>query len=97
MPKPLNERAKICGERQEHTEEERAAWKAWREESMKRMLQIMPLVPGSADRVKREQWGKSGEFDCPCCDGGKVRWARASVNGHIHAACTTKFCSAVMQ
>lgn len=34
----------------------------------------------------------SGEIPCPCCDGGKLRFSRAGINGHIHAGCTTANC-----
>lgn len=38
--------------------------------------------------------GKSqqGVIDCPICKGGKLRYMRSGLNGHIHAACTTDSC-----
>ncbi len=37
--------------------------------------------------------GASGRIDCPVCGGKKsLRFSRASVNGHIHAGCTTEGC-----
>lgn len=38
-----------------------------------------------------------GSFDCPACGTGKVRFGRARTNGHLHAACSTPQCFAVMQ
>jgi len=88
-----------CAKREENTEAERAAWEAYREQSMERMVKIMPLIPGSSrDRKKRDHWGKQGAISpCPGCGEGTVRWVRSSYNGHIHAACTTVNCFAVME
>jgi len=36
--------------------------------------------------------GGVGSLKCPCCDDGHIRYSVASVNGHMHAACTTKDC-----
>jgi hypothetical protein len=33
----------------------------------------------------------SGEFPCPVCQAGTLRYSRAS-NGHVHAGCTTDTC-----
>lgn len=38
-----------------------------------------------------------GEIDCPNCKGGKLRFSVAKLNGHIHAACSTKGCAAWME
>jgi hypothetical protein len=87
-----------CDWREEHTEEERAAWHKWREERMERMTKILLQIPGSSrDKKNKPEWGKRGEFPCPACEVGTVRWARASINGHLHAACTTDGCFGVME
>jgi len=89
----------VCAKREENTEAERAAWEAYREQSMERMIKIMPMIPGSSrDRKNRDHWGKQGAiFPCPGCGEGTVRWVRSSYNGHVHAACTTVNCFAVME
>lgn len=38
-----------------------------------------------------------GEIECPVCKEGKLRYARAAYNGHVHAACTNKKCVAWME
>lgn len=89
-----------CEWREEYTDDERAAWEAWKHQSMQRMLNILPKIPGSADRNNasdRATWGTQGVFDCPACKEGKVRWSRARVNGHVWAACSTPNCFTVMQ
>lgn len=41
--------------------------------------------------------GVSGEIECPICKAGKLRYSVASLNGHIHAGCTTENCVAWME
>ncbi len=43
--------------------------------------------------------GKGGRevIECPCCDGGKLRYWVAGYNGHMHAACTTQGCVSWME
>ncbi len=90
--------AVACNLREEHTEAERAAWTAWCNERAGRMILILADIPGSSrDEKNRPEWGKSGEFPCPACEGGKVRWARARSNGHVHAACTTPNCFGIIE
>lgn len=87
-----------CAWREEWTDDERAAWKAWSDERAVRMLTIIAQIPGSSrDKKTKPFWGKSGEFPCPACKTGTVRWARASVNGHMRAACTTPDCFGVIE
>lgn len=45
----------------------------------------------------KDKRGVSGVMDCPCCDGGKLSYSRASCNGHVHARCSTKDCVAWME
>ena len=40
--------------------------------------------------------GGAGEVACPNCK-GKIRYAVASCNGHMHGACTTPGCAAWME
>lgn len=95
---PLDGKAPACDKREEFTQPEREAWAAYRADSMIRMSKIMPLVPGSSrDRKNRPEWGKRGSFDCPGCGEGAVHWSRSPYNGHVHAACTTPNCFAVME
>lgn len=65
-------------------------------EHMQRMFRILHLIPGSSEK-RDEHWGKSGEFACPECGKGTVRWVRANINGHVHAGCSTPACFAVME
>ena len=88
--------ANLCAQREEFTEIERAAWEEWRNQSMARMILIMPLIPGSGAK-RDEYWGKTGKFSCPACEVGNVRWTRAPNNGHIWASCSTPNCFSVIQ
>lgn len=36
--------------------------------------------------------GGSGKIDCPVCKTGKLRYIRASSNGHVHASCSDDNC-----
>lgn len=87
-----------CPWREEWTDDERAAWAQWRAESQARAILIIEKIPGnSTDRKNKPSWGQTGDFPCPACEVGPVRWARARVNGHLHAACTTPGCFGIMQ
>jgi hypothetical protein len=95
---PDSKVAVCCEMREEHTAEERTAWEAWRNERAGRMILILAQIPGSSrDRKNKPEWGKSGEFACPACEGGKVRWARARSNGHVHAGCSTPDCFGIIE
>lgn len=95
---PASRAAVACELREEHTDEERATWKAWRDERAARMILVLAEIPGSSrDKKNRPEWGKSGEFPCPACEWGTVRWARARSNGHVHAACTTPGCFGIIE
>lgn len=41
--------------------------------------------------------GGVSEMDCPAKCGGTLRYSVAGVNGHMHAACTTKGCAQWME
>lgn len=95
---PDSKAAVACDLREEHTEEEHAVWKAWRDERLKRMIQVMAKIPGSSrDRKNKPEWGNSGEFPCPACEVGTVRWGRARSNGHLHAGCSTPNCFGIIE
>lgn len=47
---------------------------------------------------KRGTPGASGTIDCPVCQSkASLRFSRAGVNGHIHAACATEGCVSWME
>lgn len=41
--------------------------------------------------------GGRGEMPCPACKTGTLRYSVASVNGHMHAACSDQTCISWMQ
>ena len=41
--------------------------------------------------------GMRGEFTCPICKTGTIRWMRVSSNKHLRVACTTPSCVIMMQ
>lgn len=41
--------------------------------------------------------GATGEFDCPICKTGKLRYSVSSYNGHVMAQCGTKDCVSWME
>lgn len=86
MP-PDSQRGATCSAREEWTASERAAWKAWSDHHRERMLVIFAAIP--------DDYG--GEIPCPACGTGRVRYARARSNRHLHAACSTPNCFEVMQ
>jgi hypothetical protein len=87
-----------CDLREEHTDEERAAWEAWRDERAARMIVVLAEIPGSSrDKKNKPFWGQSGEFACPACKQGKVVWARSRSNGYVRGRCTTPDCFGVIE
>jgi len=95
---PDSATASACELREEFTDDERAAWKAWKDDRAGRMILILAEIPGSSrDKKKREFWGQSGAFPCPACEWGIVKWARARSNGHVMAACNTKDCFGIIE
>ena len=86
MP-PDNQHGATCSAREDWTEEERSAWKAWSAHHRERMLVVFAALPD----------GPSGTVPCPACGTGTVSYARARSNSHLHAACSTPNCFAVMQ
>ena len=86
MP-PDSQRGATCERREDWTEKERAAWEAWSVHHVERMVRVFAEMPKEGD----------GRFACPACGTGIVSYARARSNGHLHAACSTPQCFAVMQ
>jgi hypothetical protein len=86
-----------CAKREEYTAVERDIWDKWKAASLGRMIQVLEVIPGSADRKDKDYWGKTGTVQCPACGDGKVRWTRAPSNGHLWASCSTPNCFQVMQ
>ena len=41
--------------------------------------------------------GMSGEFPCPICKKGIVKWVRVSYNQHIRMGCSTPECIMLIQ
>jgi hypothetical protein len=86
MP-PDYQRGVTCPKREEWSAAERATWQEFSANSIARAAVIMQAIPDT---------GEAGRIACPVC-GGKVSWSRARSNGHLHAACSTPHCFAVMQ
>jgi isoaspartyl peptidase/L-asparaginase-like protein (Ntn-hydrolase superfamily) len=86
MP-PDSQRGASCPRREDWSEEERAAWEAWSSHHCERMLAVFAALPGD----------NFGKFPCPACGTGTVSYVRSRSNGHLHAACSTPHCFAVMQ
>lgn len=99
MPKSVepSPEKRICAQREEYTATERDIWKKWQTESMGRMIIILEVISGSADKKDKEYWGKQGQLQCPACETGTVRWTRAPNNGHLWASCSTPNCFGVSQ
>lgn len=79
-----------CSKREDWTDEEKAAWKAWSAEHMARMILVAAAFP-------ERKPGQSGQFECPACGVGRVSWATARCNGHLHARCSTPTCFSIIQ
>ena len=41
--------------------------------------------------------GMSGDFPCPVCKTGTIRWVRVAYNKHIRMGCDTPECIMMMQ
>lgn len=41
---------------------------------------------------KKGMKSAGGAIECPVCKTGQLKFSRAGINGHIHAACTTNTC-----
>lgn len=88
MPSDCSDPFPVCSQREEYTDAERAAYEAWRDESIAQSLRIVASIPRDGDY---------GELPCPRCGSGTITWGRASSNGHLHAGCSTPDCFGVIQ
>ena len=79
---------RTCERREEWSDEERSAFKAWSDDHIARMVHVVSAIPKD---------GTIGTLTCPACGTGKVHWTRARSNGHLHAQCTTPNCFWIMQ
>ena len=75
-----------CVHREEWSDLERQAHRAWSEAYTERCMSLLAAVPE----------GIEGMFGCPNC-GSEAWYSRSSHNGHIYAACTTPNCSGILQ
>jgi hypothetical protein len=68
------------------------------DEMLNRVLNIIPKIKvhAKAKGIKRGHGG-IGEMPCPSNCGGTVRYSVASVNGHMHAICSTPNCVSFME
>lgn len=60
---------------------------------------LAPIFAAHEDAKKRgigKGKGGTGECKCPNCD-GTIRYAVASINGHMHACCSTPGCASWME
>jgi hypothetical protein len=89
---------KKCAKCELPTDEEVAAEEArWVKISEGTMMAREAIV-AHAGPWKRGTPGAQGTIDCPVCSSkGTLRFTRAGVNGHIHAACSTKNCVSWME
>lgn len=82
MPNPGSEA--FCAKREEYTDAERSAWKAYAD---RRMVMIGEAVSAIPDQLPLMS---EGNCPCPHCD-GLLRYSRAG-NGHVWLDCTTAEC-----
>jgi hypothetical protein len=77
----------------EEAERETDAW----EKKMNQFTRALHAAHADARQkgLKRGNGGMS-EVKCPNCE-GTIRYSVASINGHMHAACTTKGCASWME
>lgn len=79
----------------EEVAQREAEWRKHFEGTMQARAAIVEHLGGP---WKRGTHGASGEINCPVCGGDKtLRFSRAGVNGHIHAACKTGGCVSWME
>lgn len=80
MPNPSSP----CAKREEYTDAEREAWKAYRDEGLAKLAVAVAAIPAPIP------CGTTGNCKCPNCP-GDLHWSRAS-NGHVWLECTTEDC-----
>jgi hypothetical protein len=58
-----------------------------------KIVAVRKLIQADIEKRRVSALNVAGQIDCPICGGGKVNYSYAgSVNGHIHAQCTTENC-----
>ena len=71
------------------------------DEWVTRMKRFKIVLTGAHEHAEKQGFkrgrGGVGELECPSGCGGKLRYSVAEVNGHMHAACTTKGCCSWME
>ena len=83
-----------CSKREGYTQEERRAKAEEQVAGLERTAKALTLIP---PRTSGAVLGPtSGQLDCPNCS-GRITWARARSNQHLHAACSTPGCFAIME
>lgn len=84
-----DEQPKDCPKVQYPTRAEAETEKKESDELFKKSMQAMAAAHADA---KEKGFGKdnggTGEFKCPLCEDGLIRYSVASYNGHMHAGCT---------
>lgn len=87
-----------CEKYSPYTDEEIEQRDAEHREAMLRIGKIRNAIVTALGGpwTRQNPKGGAGTIPCPCCD-GTVHYSRASVNGHIHAQCTTKGCARWME
>lgn len=84
-----------CDKREYPTDEECAAAVKELSERFDRVSAARNAIVKHAGPYKKGV-SMSGETECPSCK-GRLRYSRAGINGHIHAACETSGCVAWME
>lgn len=80
--------ADLCDKRSPYAREEAEA----ELERFERRIEDTSLAHAAILGATQGEVGISGEVACPVCQAGALRYSVASVNGHIHAQCSTDDC-----
>jgi len=87
-----------CPSRKFPTREEAEAELAEHDARMEKFLISMRAAKDHAKQLGLGRGnGGQGRLACPSGCGGELRYSVASVNGHMHAACSTKGCVSWME
>lgn len=99
LPCLLDEGSPICGKCEPQTDADIEAKAKMIEERFQRtVIARAVIVDHLGGPWKKGAAGSQGVIDCPVCKGVKtLKFSRAGVNGHIHAACKTDGCVAWME
>jgi hypothetical protein len=87
-----------CSSRKFTTREEAEATLKAQDESFVKVSKCLKAAHEHAkDAGLGQGSGGRGELPCPAECGGTLRYSVAAVNGHMHAACSTKGCVSWME